>query len=138
MKERDYDHRSVVDKLGVKPEHVVIFAEEGQDIDLWLRQEILARTARAVAAPAEVADLIFVMMDQALDAVEILQRWKPHLKPSGCIWLLTPKRHRPEYIDQRELIAAGKVSGMVDNKVCSISADVSAMRFVIPRKHRPM
>nr|MBA2451381.1 DUF3052 family protein [Chloroflexota bacterium] len=69
--------------------------------------------------------------------VALLETWKPRLQPNGGIWLLTPKRGQPGYVDQRELIAAGLAAGLVDNKVCSVSDTTSAMRFVIRKADRP-
>jgi len=70
------------------------------------------------------------------DAVEVLKKWRQHLTPSGGIWLLTAKRGQPGYVDQRELITAGQQAEVVDNKICSVSPTVSAMRFVIRKKDR--
>ena len=72
------------------------------------------------------------------DTVEVLKKWCEQLAPSGGIWLLTAKRGQPGYVDQRELITAGQQAGVVDNKVCSVSPTLSAIRFVIRKKDRPI
>ncbi len=71
------------------------------------------------------------------DVVALLQHWRSRLEPAGGIWLLTPKRGQPGYVDQRDLIAAGLAAELVDNKVCSVSDTTSAMRFVIRKRDRP-
>ena len=134
MPDKDYGHRDVVDKLGVKPGHAVAFAG---NLDDGLRQRVLARVGRPAAEAAERLDVVLVAVDDGTDAVATLARWKARLEPAGGIWLLTPKRGRLGYVDQRDLIAAGLVAGLVDNKVCSVSDVTSAMRFVIRKADRP-
>ena len=60
MSDRDYSHRDVVDKLGVKSGQVVAFVDEAGPLDEDLRQRVLARTGRPAAAEREVADLVLV------------------------------------------------------------------------------
>jgi hypothetical protein len=136
MAEKDYAHRDVVDKLSIKPGHVVAFDCEAGKIDDALHQRILERAGRAPAAEDEVVDVVLAFVDNTTDVIEVLQRWRTRLKPTGGIWLLTARRGQPGYVDQRELIAAGLQAGVVDNKVCSISPMISAMRFVIRKKDR--
>lgn len=137
MPERDYSHRDMVDKLGIKPGHAVAFATECGDFEDLLAHQVLDRAGRPAAAPEEPADVVLTTADAGTDAVAVLERWRPRLRPSGGIWLLTPKRGRPGYVDQRDLIAAGLAAGLVDNKSCSVSDTTSAIRFVIRRRDRP-
>ena len=124
----------MVDKLGVKPGHAVALVGAS---DPHLQARILERTGREPAAPDEPADVVLVWTDASTDAVSTLRHWKPKIEPNGGIWLLTPKRTQPGYVDQAELIAAGKQAGVVDNKICSVSETTSAMRFVIRKADRP-
>jgi hypothetical protein len=136
MAERDYAHRDVVDKLGIKPGGAVAFALEAREIDAELRERILLKTGCPPAEDNEAVDVVMAFIDHTLPPAEVLKRWKQCLKPTGGIWLLTAKRGQPGYVDQRELIEAGREAGVVDNKVCSLSATVSAMRFVIRKRDR--
>lgn len=142
---KDYSQRDVVDKLGIKPGHVVAFATHAQSIDATLRQNILKRTGSPVATSEatdaaneadEVVDVALVTVDEKTDVVEALQYWRRRLRANGGIWLLTAKRGQAGYVDQQELIIAGKQAGVVDNKVCSVSPTTSAMRFVIRKADR--
>ena len=137
MPERNYDHRDVVDKLGVKPGHAVVLASEAGPLDEGLRERVLAKTARPEADPDEPVDVALVTVDAGTDAAATLARWRRRLRPAGAVWLLSPKRGRPHYVDQRELIAAGQEAGLVNNKSCSVSDTTSAFRFVIRRADRP-
>ena len=137
MADKDYSHRDVVDKLGIKPGHAIATVAGAGPLDEGLRDRVLGRTGRPPAGDDEAADVVLATADDATDAVALLERWKLRLRPNGGIWLLTPKRGRPGYVDQRELIPAGLAAGLVDNKSCSISEETSAMRFVIRRADRP-
>lgn len=136
MPERDYSQRDVLDKLGIKSGQAVAFAQGAGQIERGLRQRILVRTERPPAGPEEAVDVVLALVDERTDIAAVLRRWKARLTSNGSIWLLTGKRGHPGYINQQALIAAGQEAGVVDNKVCSISTQFSAMRFVIRRAQR--
>ena len=136
-RERDYSHRSDLDKLGIKPGVALAFAAAPGAIDPELCARALERAGRPEADPDEPIDVVLVGADASTDAVETLRRWRARIAPAGGIWLLTPKRGQTGYVDQRELILAGPAAGVVDNKICSLSETTSAMRFVIRKADRP-
>jgi hypothetical protein len=134
--ERDYSHRSVVDKLGIKPGHAVAFQAAPRAIPIGLQSEALDRAGRDPAAADEPADVVLVGADDTTDVHAVLAFWRTRIDPAGGIWLLTPKRGQPGYLDQRELIQAGPAAGLVDNKICSVDDHTSALRFVIRKTDR--
>ncbi len=136
MAEKDYSHRDVVDKLGIKPGYAVAFAAEPLAIDSGLQERVLDRVGRPLAAPDEPIDVVLIGTDVSTHAEAVLRFWRGKIDQAGGIWLLTPKRGQPGYIDQTELIAAGKGAGVVDNKTCSVSDTQSGMRFVIRKADR--
>lgn len=136
MPNKKDQERGVLDKLGVQPGYAIAFANAPGEFDPDLLQRILERTGRSPATEDEALDLVLAVIDETIDAVAVLNQWRPHLRLNGSIWLLTAKRGQPSYIDQRDLIAAGQQAGVVDNKICSVSATMSAMRFVIRKKDR--
>ncbi len=136
MPEKNYQDRDLLDKLGIKPGHAVAFANATWEIDPELSQHILERTGRPPATEDEALDIVLAVIDEASDAVALLKKWRQYLAPSGGIWLLTAKRGQPGYVDQRDLIATGQQAEVVDNKICSVSPTMSAMRFVIRKKDR--
>jgi Protein of unknown function (DUF3052) len=134
--ERDYSHRDVVDKLGIRPGDALAFDRAPLAVDADLRARALARAGRDEAAADEPVDVVLIGADASTNVEEVLERWRTRIDPAGGIWLLTPKRGQPGYVDQRELILAGPAAGVVDNKTCSVSDTVSGIRFVIRKKDR--
>lgn len=137
MPDRDYSHRDLVDKLGVKPGHAVGFDERDGPLDYGLKARVLAKAGRPIAADSEPLGVVLIVVHADTDAVTALERWRSRIDPAGGIWLLIPKRKQPSYVDQNTLIPAGQAAGLVDNKTCSVNERTSAMRFVIRRKNRP-
>ncbi len=134
--ERDYSHRDVVDKLGIRPGDALAFDRAPLPVDADLRARALAKAGRDEAADDEPVDVVLIGADASTHVEEVLERWRTRIDPAGGIWLLTPKRGQPGYVDQRELILAGPAAGVVDNKTCSVSDTVSGIRFVIRKKDR--
>src|SRR5690348_6001011 len=121
MPERDYSHRSLMDKLGILPGHAVVLVEVGGQLENDLREEVLQRVGREPAAAGEPVDVVIASVDDSTDVVECLTIWRKRLQPAGSIWLLTPKRGLPGYVKQEDLIPAGGQARLVDNKICSVS-----------------
>jgi hypothetical protein len=135
--ERDYSHRDVVDKLGIKPGFAIAFDAAPRAVDPELRLRALSRAGRDEAAAAdEPVDVVLIGADLTTDVQAVLRAWRMRIDQAGGIWLLTPKRGQPGYVDQRELIEAGPAAGVVDNKICSVDERTSAMRFVIRKTDR--
>jgi hypothetical protein len=132
----DYSHRDILDKLGIKRSDAIAFVEEAGPLDAGLSERILERVGRGVAGYDEAVNVLLASVDSTTDVTSLLREWKARIVPSGGIWLLTPKRGIPGYIDQRDLIPAGLAAGLVDNKTCSVSDSTSAMRFVIRKADR--
>jgi hypothetical protein len=118
MAEKDYNHRPMLAKLGIKPGGVVALAHSALRIDASLREQMLERTGQPLAGPDERADVVLVAVDRLTDIVAELERWKHHAQPAGGAWLLPPKCGSSGYVNQNELIEAGNVADPEGNKVC--------------------
>ena len=136
MTRKDYSQRAIVDKLGITSGAAVVIADAAWPLATDLRWQLTDR-ARIVPVPTEQSlDVVLATVAPTTDVVALLRHWRTYLKADGGIWLLTHKRGQPAYVDQRLLIACGPDAALVDNKVCSVSATVSALRFVIRRVDR--
>jgi hypothetical protein len=136
LAEKDFSHRDVVDKLGIKPGSAVAFDAAPVPVPDDLKARVLARAGRSEAGADELVDVVLVGADASTDVEAVLKRWRQCIDQAGGIWLLTPKRKQPGYVDQTELILTGPAARVVDNKICSVSDTLSAMRFVIRKADR--
>jgi hypothetical protein len=132
MPEKDYNHRSVVEKLGVKPEQRV---EITGDVGSRLRGEVKAAVGRGLVRAGEL-DGAIISADSLEAGQEVLVRYRARLKDEGYLWIVTRKRGHENYLNQMSLVPYAKRIGMIDNKTCSIDDDHSAIRFVVPRALR--
>jgi hypothetical protein len=129
--ERDYSHRALLDKLGVKPNQkiLIIGVNDGNFIN-----EIQSFNPEfEERKPAADIDLIFFAAEQKKDLARLAQLRKSIAK-SGAIWVVYPKGRQE--IRELDVITAGKSAGLTDNKVCSFSSTHTALRFVIPLANR--
>jgi hypothetical protein len=125
--ERDYSHRLLIDKLGVKPgQKIAVLGVESAEFltELAARVPEYSRGKRVADA-----DLIFF----SAEAIADLAHMKPlvgSIEKNGAIWVVYPKGQT--HIREIDVITAGKSAGLTDNKVCSFSATHTALRFCIP------
>lgn len=129
--ERDYSHRLLIDKLGVKPEQrVAVLGVESAEFLKDLADRVPKYSAGRLV---EDADLIFFSAE-ALADLSHLKSLLRSMQRNGAIWVVYPKGKK--HIREINVINAGKAAGLVDNKVCSFSATHTALRFVVPVANR--
>ena len=119
--------KSLLDKLGVKPDHIVSVIgidDEGFLADLNRRVPNVTS-----GKPARDSDLVFFQADQPKQ-LEQLKKLAKTIQPTGAVWVITPKK-RAEIADT-VVITAGKAAGLVDVKVARFSDSHTALKFVIP------
>ena len=129
--ERDYSHRLLIDKLGVKPgQRVAVLGVESAEFlhDLAARVPAYSRGERLAHA-----DLIFFSAESLSDLGR-LKSLSGTIQKAGAIWVVYPKGQ--PHIREADVISAGKAAGLTDNKVCSFSPTHTALRFVIPVRCR--
>jgi len=125
--ERDYSHRLLIDKLGVKPgQRIAVLGVESAEFlkDLSARAPEYSRGKRVADA-----DLIFFSAEARGDLAR-LEALGRSIAKNGAVWVVYPKGQA--HIRETDVIQAGKLAGLTDNKVCSFSATHTALRFVIP------
>ena len=116
MTEKDYSHRTTVQKLGVKPDERV---EIAGDVGPGLRGDVKAAIGRGLVRSGDL-DGAVVAVDSMDDAQEALVRYRARLRDSGYLWLITRKRGHENYLNQMTLVPYAKRVGLIDNKTCSI------------------
>ena len=125
--ERDYSHRLLIDKLGVKPgQKIAVLGVESAEF----LTELAARVPEYAAGKGMAgADLIFFSAEAVanLGQLSLLGR---SIQKNGAVWVVYPKGQK--HIRGIDVINAGRSAGLTDNKVCSFSATHTALRFCIP------
>jgi hypothetical protein len=130
--EVDYSHRTAVQKLGVKPDDRV---EVAGDVGPRLRRDVKDAIGRGLVKSGEL-DSAIVSVDSIEQAGQVLDEYRPRLRDTGCLWLITRKRGHESYVNQMLLVPGAKQRGLIDNKTCSIDDERSGIRFVVPRSLR--
>jgi hypothetical protein len=138
MPNRDYSHRDITDKLGLKSGHAVRVVGRG---DQALLKRVCEKTGRQLVGADTLADVILYWPETVDEITSCLAGLRTTIVPNGGIWVITAKKGRHSasgmgYLNQTEVIPLGLAAGLVDNKTCSVSERESGMRFVIRKKDR--
>jgi hypothetical protein len=128
----DYSHRSAVQKLGVRHDDRV---EVVGDVGPGLRRDVKEVTGRGLVRSGEL-DGAIVLVESIDEAEGVFDAYRPRLRDTGCLWLITRKRGHDNYVNQMQLVPGAKQRGLIDNKTCSIDDERSGIRFVVPRALR--
>ena len=131
-KEKDYSHRTTVQKLGVRPGERI---EVHGDVGPGLRKDVKDASGRGLVKSGQL-DGAIVAIDSIDDAEDVFASYRPRIKDAGWLWLVTRKRGHENYLNQLLLVPFGKRHGLIDNKTCSIDDSRSGIRFVVPRAKR--
>jgi hypothetical protein len=129
--ERDYSHRTLTEKLGIKPgQRIAVLGVEDAELQRDL-EGIIPDYSRGNRIGD--ADLIFFSAEAKVDLSKLKSLARSICKSSG-IWVVYPKGQT--HIREIDVINAGKSAGLTDNKVVRFSATHTALRFVIPLAKR--
>jgi Protein of unknown function (DUF3052) len=130
--ERDYSHRTAVQKLGVAPDQRV---EIAGDVGAGLRRDVKDALGRGLVRSGKL-DGAIVLAESEDEAKQLLVRYRARLLDTGYLWIITRKRGHENYLNQMALVPHAKRLGLIDNKTCSIDDERSGIRFVVPRALR--
>lgn len=130
--ERDYSHRGLADKLGLQPGmRVRVTGDVGEQ----LISDAAERVGDSLKRTKDLDVGIFGVASVGA-AESVFERFRPDLPDDAAIWLVTRKKGHADYVKQEDLMPLGKAFDLVDNKVCSVDDDHSAIRFVVPKDLR--
>ena len=122
--------KSLLDKLGVKPENaVVVLGIYDDDFIRQLRERVKTIHTKLSSA----SDVIFFDAEKAAD-LDSLKKCKTAINKDGAVWIVNPKGVKS--ITEAQVLAAGKKAGLVDIKVVKFSETHTAHKFVIPKAER--
>jgi hypothetical protein len=128
----DYSHRSAVQKLGVRADDRI---EVVGDVGPGLRRDAKEASGRGLVRSGEL-DMAIVLVESIEEAEAAFDAYRPRMRDTGALWLITRKRGHDRYVNQMLLVPGAKKRGLIDNKTCSIDDERSGIRFVIPRALR--
>jgi hypothetical protein len=133
----DYSHRSLVDKLGIRPGHRIAIVEAPSDFPATLG-ELPAGVRRARGLRGSIDVIVFFAMDAAKLARRIAAL-KRVLAPAGMLWLCWPKKASAieSDLDDNVVRSIGLAAGLVDVKVCAVDERWSGLKFVYRLRDRP-
>jgi hypothetical protein len=130
--ERDYSHRSLFEKIGVKAQaRAALVGRHDEAFVAGLNAVLETPASKAMRAQY---DMIFLRVDGQSDLARIAGAVK-HLYPAGALWVFHPKGRGADPSDAG-VRAAGLAAGLVDNKICAYTGSHTATRFVIPLARR--
>lgn len=84
------------------------------------------------------ADFIHLFATDQATLHEAFASARASMRQDGMVWASWPKKSSgiPSEIGRSEVMAAGKMAGLVDIKVCAVDESWSGLKFVIPTKER--
>jgi len=128
----DTRQRTSEQKLGIKPGQRV---EVAGDLGVDLRRELREALGRGFVRSGEL-DAAIVLVESLEEAGRVMAGYRPRLRDDGALWLVTWKRGHERYLNQMHVVPPARELGLIDNKTCSIAAERSGIRLVIPRSLR--
>jgi hypothetical protein len=123
--------RGLMDKLGVKEGMSV--AVLGVD-DADFMEQLAEREVEPVKSLASEHDIVFYAAD-GIDDLARLSELRRALKPSGAVWVVSPKG-KGAALKDTDVMAAARAVGLVDTKVAAFSETHTALKLVIPKAER--
>jgi len=130
--ERNYSHRTLIDKLGVKDGSRVSIL--GVDDNEFLGMLKSRTTNIAVGKAERDSDFIFYGADSPAQ-LKKLRTLKLSITQNGAIWVVSLKGKLAQIRDV-DVIEAAKSAGLVDNKVVGFSETHTSLKLVIPLTRR--
>ena len=123
--------KSLIDKLDVKPEHVVsvVALDDAEFIE-----SLRARTARVVVGRIAPRSNVIFLGAENVTALSRLGKAAAAMARDGAIWVVHPKGAAG--LRDTEIFAEAKRLGLTYTKVARFSATLTAEKLVIPKASR--
>lgn len=126
-----YSGTPLPQKLGIKPGSRVLFVNAPDHARTLL--DPLPGGVKCSSDMAGMFDVIWLFTRNLNALDEELKALLPHLEERGGLWVSWPKKASPlavEGLSENPVRDVGLALGIVDNKVCAVDENWSALRFV--------
>ena len=121
------------ERMGIKPQMIVMEFGSDEDIDQELRTAIEQLTGEEIVGEDsdEVVDVVLLWYrDGDGDLADLLVDAIAPLADDGFIWLLTPKRGRDDYVEPSDVTEAAAIAGLSQTSITTAGPHWSAARLV--------
>jgi hypothetical protein len=121
------------ERMALQPGMIVMEIGFDDDVDEDLRAIIEDRTGEELVAEDsdEVVDVVLVWYREGDgDLTDLLVDAIAPLADNGVIWLLTPKRGRPAYVEPSDIAEAASVAGLSQTAITPVSSEWAGARLV--------
>jgi hypothetical protein len=122
----------VADRLGLQPGMIVMEIGYDGDVDGEIRSAIEEHTGEELVPEDsdEVVDVVLLWYREGDgDLADLLVDAIAPLAESGFIWLLTPKRGRPGYVEPSDIAEAAAIAGLSQTSLAAAGTEWSAARL---------
>jgi len=119
--------------MGLQPGMIAMEIGFDDDVDEDLRDAIVDHTGEELVSEDsdEVVDIVLIWYrDGDDDLTDLLVDAISPLADDGAIWLMTPKRGRPGYVETSDISEASSVAGLSQTSIVTVSAEWSGNRLV--------
>jgi len=127
---------ALIDRLGIEPGMIVQELGYDDDVDQELREAIEDRIEDDMVDEDsdEVVDVVLLWFrEDDGDLVDMLVDAIAPLADNGVIWLLTPKRGRPGYVEPSDISEAAPTAGLSQTSLLPVGTDWTVARLVSRR-----
>jgi hypothetical protein len=129
---------SAAEHMGIKPGMVVMEMGWDEDVDDDLRSAIEDVTGEELLDEDsdEVVDIVLLWFrDEDGDLADTLVDAIAPLADDGFIWLLTPKRGRPGYVEPSDIGESAATAGLSQTSLAKVGSGWQAARLVGRKAH---
>jgi hypothetical protein len=131
-----YSGTPLVQKLGIKPDARVYFANAPADFPVTLGP--LPTGAEVVGPSAKRLDFALLFVTDRAALAKQFAKVAARLQPAGMLWVAWPKKTSgvPTDLTENVVREIGLEAGLVDVKVCAVDDTWSGLKFVYRLKDR--
>jgi Protein of unknown function (DUF3052) len=129
----------LAERMGFRPGMVVQELGWDEDVDEQLRSAVEALVGDEMVDEGsdEIVEAVLLWYrEDDGDLVDVLVDAIAPLADNGFIWLATPKRGRPGYVEPSDIAEAAPTAGLSQTSLATIGPDWAAARLVTRRSDR--